>query len=422
MKIAIAGLGTVGAGLIKLLNDNAAEVSARAGQTIEVVAVSARNKNKDRGVDLSKIQWFDNPVDLANSNADIVVELIGGDTDALELVKNSLKNKKHVVTANKAMLAHHGGELAELAEKNGVALCYEAAVAGGIPVIKALKEGLAANKINKVTGILNGTCNYILTQMELRKEEFPAILKEAQEKGYAEADPTFDVGGIDASHKLAILAANAFGAKPNFAALYIEGIEKLTVTDIEFAKKLGYKIKHLCVASNVNGKIEQRAHPCLIPFSHSLSNINDVFNAVEIEASPVGKVVLNGRGAGAGPTASAVAADIIDICNNRITHTFNIPANKLGTIAASPISEIVSEYYLRLQVSDEAGVLEAITHELREQKISVHKFLQEDVVNGTAQVIIITHAVKEAVLNEAAKKLASLSSVKEAPQIIRILG
>lgn len=411
MKIAIAGLGTVGGGLISLLKDNAPEISARAGQNIQVVGVSSRTKR-----DIAN--WTANPLDLVKTDADVIVELIGGDTTALELARAAIKAKKHFVTANKAMLAHHGAELAELAEKNGVHLKYEAAVAGGIPVIKALREGLAGNKISKVAGILNGTCNYILTQMEARKEEFPAILKEAQAKGYAEADPSFDVGGIDASHKLCILASNAFGVKPNFAALYIEGIEKITVADIEFAKKLGYKIKHLCIATEGG----QRAHPCLIPLSHSLAHVNDVFNAVEIEGNQAGRVMLTGRGAGAGPTASAVAADLVDIANNRKTHVFNVPFAELKELKGSSINDITSEYYLRLDVKDEAGVLEAVTHALREGEISVHKFLQEDVINGSAQVIIITHAVKESVLRKAVEKLAKLASVNAAPQVIRILG
>jgi homoserine dehydrogenase len=411
MKIAIAGLGTVGSGLIKLLEDNAAEIKSRAGVQFQIVGVSSRTKR-----DIPN--WTANPLDLVKTDAEVIVELIGGETDALELAKAALKAKKHFVTANKAMLAHHGAELAELAEANGVHLKYEAAVAGGIPVIKSLREGLAGNKITKVAGILNGTCNYILTQMEARKEEFPAILQEAQAKGYAEADPSFDVGGIDASHKLCILASNAFGVKPNFKALYIEGIEKITVADIEFAKKLGYKIKHLCIAT----ESVQRAHPCLIPLTHSLAHVNDVFNAVEIEGNQVGRVMMTGRGAGAGPTASAVASDLVDVANNRRTHVFTVPYAQLKELKGSSINDITSEYYLRLDVKDQPGVLEDITHALREGEISVHKFLQEDVVNGAAQVIIITHAVKESVLRKAVEKLAKLASVNQQPQVIRILS
>jgi len=415
MKIAIAGLGTVGGGLVKLLEDNAAEILARAGQRVEIVGISARKKRDG-------FKWYDNPVDLAKSDADIIVELIGGDSGvALELVKAALKNKKHVVTANKAMIAHHGGELAELAEKNGVQLRYEAAVAGGIPVIKTLREGLAGNKITKISGILNGTCNYILTQMEEQRKEFPDILHEAQAKGYAEADPSFDVGGIDAAHKLAILAANAFGRRPNFKDLYIEGIDKIKLADIEFAKKLGYRIKHLCFASAHDGIIEQRAHPCLLPLSHSLSGIDDVFNAMEIEGEPVGKVVLYGRGAGAGPTASAVAADIVDIACGRDISVFTIPVAKLKPLQAAKIEDISSAYYIRLTAADKPGVLEEITSVFKETSISIHKFFQDEVDKDKAQIIIITHLAVEKTFNNAVAKLAKLASLQEKPQVIRIV-
>lgn len=422
MKIAIAGLGTVGAGLIKLLADNAAEISVRANEEIEVLAVNARDKNKDRGVDISGLAWVDNPVDLAGTDADIILELIGGEEGvALELTKAALANGKHVVTANKAMLAYHGGELAELAEKNNVTLAYEAAVAGGIPVIKTLREGLAGNKIKTIIGILNGTCNYILTEMLERKMDYADILDEAQEKGYAEADPELDVGGGDAAHKLAILAANAFGKKPNFADLYVEGIQNITVGDLEFANKLGYAIKHLCFAQEVEGKVEQRAHPCLIPSNYQLANVNDVFNAVEIDADPVGRVALTGRGAGAGPTASAVLADVIDIANGRLTNTFTAPIAELGEMEVLPIEEIESSYYLRLQVEDEAGVLEEVTSILGDEDISILKMIQDEPKDHDAQIVIITHDVKERKMQNAVAKLNDLASVEKPAQLIRIL-
>ncbi len=425
MKIAIAGLGTVGAGVVQLLSANAAEIEARAGKKIEIVAISSRSREnaKNRGVEIEKYQWFDNPVALATTNADTIIEAIGGeDGIAYELAKSALKSGKNLITANKAMLARHGGELAELAEENKVSLHYEAAVAGGIPVIKALREGLAGNKFTKVAGILNGTCNFILSQMEARGEEFPAILDEAKAKGYAEADPTFDVGGFDAASKLALLSANAFGNRPNFDAIHIEGIQEITVADIEYAKKLGYKIKHLCITSNTSGEIEQRAHPCLIPFSDPLAGVNDVFNAVQIEGSPIGRLTLTGRGAGAGPTASAVVADIIDIANGRKTFAFTVPAANLGSIKSFDINEISSEYYLRLQVADKPGVLEDVTHLLREQSVSVKKILQEEAVNGHAQVVIITQKVKESAFRKAVEKLAKLDSLEAKPQVIRILA
>jgi len=420
MKIAIAGLGTVGVGLIKLLADNSAEISARLGVNVEVVAVSARSKGKDRGVDLSKYEWKDNPVDLAQTNSDIIVELIGGTGDALELTKAALSNKKHVITANKAMLAYHGFELAKLAEENGVTLAYEAAVAGGIPVIKALREGFAGNKIERVVGILNGTCNYILTEMLARNLEYADVLHEAQEKGYAEADPSFDVGGIDAAHKVCLLSANAFGLAPKFDNLYVEGIDKVTLLDLKLAQKLGYKVKHLCIAQNANGEIEQRAHPALIKEDAQLAQVDGVFNAVEITASPVGQSVMVGRGAGAGPTASAVFSDIADIVLKRRTNAFNVPTGQLKSTGKFDINTINCSYYLRLNVHDEAGVLEEISHVLKEQKISVRKLLQDEVAGGDALLVIITHEVHEAEMKNALELLSKLTSVTQTPQLIRI--
>lgn len=423
IKLAIAGLGTVGVGLIKLLADSAAQISGRVDEAIEVVAVSSRDKNKDRGIDISGYEWCDNPLDLVNTDADIVVELIGGEAGiALDLTKAALSAGKDVVTANKAMLAYHGGELATLAEENGVSLAYEAAVAGGIPVIKSLREGFAGNEIKEITGILNGTCNYILTEMEATGREFADILKDAQEKGYAEADPELDVGGGDAAHKLAILAANAFAKNPNFKDLYVEGIEKITPLDIELAKKLGFKIKHLCYATSHGEVVEQRAHPTLIPLSEKLAGVDGVFNAVEINADPVGQSVLIGRGAGAGPTASAVAADIIDIANSRITHVFNVPSTELGDMKVASIDDIESEYYLRLEVEDHAGVLEAATNILKEEEISVRKLLQEEPENEKAQIVVITHEAKEAAMKKTIEKLSALDSVRNEPQMIRILS
>lgn len=424
MKIALAGLGTVGAGVLKLLESNAVEVGLCSRQPISVVAVSSRTRKKDRGVDISGYQWCDNPLDLVNTEANIIIELIGGeDGVALELARKTIAAKKHFITANKAMLALHGGELAELAEKNGVFLCYEAAVAGGIPVIKTIREGLTANKIKKVMGILNGTCNYILSQMAERSVEYPVVLKEAQAKGYAEADPSFDVGGIDASHKLAILSANAFGKKPNFKDLYIEGIEKITVDDIVYARRLGYVIKHICFAASEDGElVEQRAHPCLVPNAHMLASVNDVFNAVEFESEPVGPTFLMGRGAGAGPTASAVVADIIDIANNRYTYPFTVPAASLGRMKCKKIDEIESSYYIRLTVRDETGVLEEITNVLKRWSISVKKLLQDDEDEDTADIIIITHTTKESTIKHALEKFSALKTLAEPVQLIRVLN
>jgi homoserine dehydrogenase len=417
MKIAIAGIGTVGVGLIKLLAENSAEISARVG-TFEVVAVSARSRDKTRAIDISKYKWCDNPIELAQTDADIVVELIGGVAgDALALTKAALAAKKHVITANKAMLAHHGFELAQLAEKNGVVLAYEAAVAGGIPVIKALREGFSGNKIQRVTGILNGTCNYILTEMLTRNLEYADVLHEAQEKGYAEADPSFDVGGIDAAHKICLLAANAFGKRPNFAAMYIEGIDKITLQDLKIAQKLGYKIKHLCFAVAGEGEY---AYPCLIKESEQLARVDGVFNAVEIFAEPVGQSVMVGRGAGAGPTASAVFSDIADIALKRKTATFNVPTANLREAKNQDIALANHAYYLRLDVADVAGVLEEVTHELKAHGISVKKLLQDEPNAGDAQIVIITHEVQETEILQALASLEKLKNIKQKPQMVRI--
>lgn len=426
MKIAIAGLGVVGGGVIKTLQDNALEIGQCSREPIEVVAVAALVRPKD--VDLGNARFYTDPLKLLETDADIIVELMGGaDGIALELARKSLAAKKHFVTANKAMLAHHGGELAELAEKNKVALSYEAAVAGGIPVIKAIREGLTANKIKKVMGILNGTSNYILTNMAERHVEFPEVLKEAQAKGYAEKDPTFDVGGIDASHKLALLAANAFGKKPNFKDLHIEGIDKIKVKDIKYANRLGFVIKHICfaqvhdAANPEKEMVEQRAHACLVPNGHMLANVNDVLNAIEFESEPLGTTTLIGRGAGAGPTASAVIADIIDIANGRYTYPFTVPSAKLGKMKVKKIDEIESSYYLRLVVNDQPGVLEEITNVLKRWSISVKKLLQDDEDEDTADVIIITHNTKESTIKHAIEKFAALNSLVEPVQMIRVL-
>ncbi len=319
LRIGIAGLGTVGAGVVRLLQENAGAVAAHAGRPIAVTAVSARDPSRDRGVALSGLRWVDDPVALATApDVDVVVELIGGsEGPARALVQAALANGRPVVTANKALIAVHGAGLA--AEAGTTPLAFEAAVAGGIPVIKALREGLAANRISRVAGILNGTCNYILTAMHTHKQEFAAVLAEAQALGYAEADPSFDIDGIDAAHKLAILAAIAFGRPVAFDAVYVEGIRTISALDIAFAEELDYRIKLLGTARRHGDGIEARVHPCLVPRTAPLARVDGVFNAVVAEGDFVGRVMLEGRGAGAGPTASAVVADVIDIARGRFT-------------------------------------------------------------------------------------------------------
>ena len=328
LRIGIAGLGTVGAGVVKLLAEHGRLLSLRGGRPLKVVAVSARRKARKRDIDVSRVRWESNPMALATApDIDVVVELIGGSSGvARRLVQTALRSGKHVVTANKALLAMHGTELATLAEKKGRILSFEAAVAGGIPIIKALREGLVGNRVGRLYGILNGTCNYILTTMRETGRDFDAVLAEAQAAGYAEADPSFDVDGIDAAHKLAVLTGAAFGAKVNFAGVHIEGIRHVSAMDIQFAEELGFRIKLLGLARETRYGIEQRVHPCMVPLAAPIAHIEGVFNAVVVEGDFVGTTMFQGRGAGQGPTASAVVADLVDVARGREMPAFVVPA------------------------------------------------------------------------------------------------
>jgi homoserine dehydrogenase len=427
LSVAVAGLGTVGGGVLKLLRDNADVVTARAGRPIAVTAVSARDRTRDRGVSLSGLRWYEDPVALAADPAiDVVVELIGGsDGPARALVQAALAAGKPVVTANKAMLAVHGAELAAIAEERGVPLAFEAAVAGGIPVIKALREGLAANRILRIAGILNGTCNYILTQMRERGREFAEVLADAQKLGYAEADPSFDIDGVDAAHKLAILAALAFGRPVAFDAVHVEGIRRVSALDIAFAGELGYRIKLLGIARHAEGGpgggISARVHPCMVPQSAPIASVDGVFNAVVAEGDFVGRVMLEGRGAGAGPTASAVVADLIDIARNRFTPVWGAASADLSNAPSVPMSAHVGAYYLRLMVVDRPGVIADVTAVLRDQRISLESMLQRGRSPGEAvPVVLVTHETQESAMREALTRIAALDAVLEAPTLIRI--
>jgi homoserine dehydrogenase len=427
LSVAVAGLGTVGGGVLKLLRDNADLVAARAGRPIAVTAVSARDRTRDRGVSLSGLRWYEDPVALAADPAvEVVVELIGGsDGPARSLVQAALAAGKPVVTANKAMLAVHGASLAAMAEERGVPLAFEAAVAGGIPVIKALREGLAANRILRIAGILNGTCNYILTQMRERGREFAEVLADAQKLGYAEADPSFDIDGIDAAHKLAILAALAFGRPVAFEAVHVEGIRNVSALDIAFAGELGYRIKLLGIARRTDGGgadgIAARVHPCMVPQSAPIARVDGVFNAVVAEGDFVGRVMLEGRGAGAGPTASAVVADLIDIARNRFTPVWGAAAAELSNAPSVPMSAHVGAYYLRLMVVDRPGVIADVTAVLRDLGISLESMLQRGRAPGEAvPVVLVTHETQESAMREALTRIAALNAVLEAPTLIRI--
>jgi homoserine dehydrogenase len=423
LSVGLAGLGTVGGGVMTLLRDNAEIVAARAGRSIAVTAVSARDRTKDRGFALTGLRWYEDPVALASDPAiDVVVELIGGsEGPARALAQAVLAAGKPLVTANKALLAVHGAELAHTAEEYGVPLAFEAAVAGGIPVIKALREGLAGNRISAVAGILNGTCNYILTQMRERGREFADVLADAQKLGYAEADPSFDVDGVDAAHKLAILAALAFGRPVAFDQVHIEGIRQISATDIAFATALGYRIKLLGIARQSEAGIETRVHPCMVPETAPIARVDGVFNAVVAEGDFVGRLMLEGRGAGAGPTASAVVSDLIDIARNRVTPVWGAAASSLSATPSKPISSHVGAYYLRLMVVDRPGVIADVTAVLRDMGISLESMLQRGRSPGEAvPVVLVTHETEESAMRAALERIKSLATVMEEPALIRI--
>lgn len=423
LRIGVAGLGTVGGGVLKLVSANADLLSKRTGRPIQVVAVSARDRSRDRGVDLSNVRWYENAADLAvDPDVDVFVELIGGsDGIARQAVEAALAAGKHVVTANKALLAHHGAALAKAAESAGLTLAFEAAVAGGIPAIKGLREGLAANNIREVHGILNGTCNYILTEMRTTGRDFADVLADAQRLGYAEADPSFDVDGVDAAHKLAVLTAVAFGAHVDFKSVHIEGIRHVSALDINYAQELGYRIRLLGIARRTPDGIEQRVHPCMVPITSPCGATDGVFNAVVADGDFVDKVVLVGRGAGAGPTASAVVADLVDIARGRSTPTFGVPAGELEPAKAAPLSRRRGRYYVRLMVVDRPGVIAEIAATLRDQNVSMEAFLQRGRAPGEAvPVVWTTHDTDEAAMQQALATIASLDSVLEPPRMIRI--
>jgi homoserine dehydrogenase len=423
LSVGIAGLGTVGGGTLALLRENAALIAARAGRPVAVTAVSARDRARDRGLSLAGLRWFDDPVALAaDPGIDVLVEAIGGaDGPARQAVEAALAAGRAVVTANKAMLAVHGAALAALAEAKGAPLLFEAAVAGGIPVIKALREGLAANRITRVAGILNGTCNYILTTMRAEGREFAEVLAEAQRLGYAEADPSFDIDGIDAAHKLAILAALAFGRPVDFGSVHVEGIRAVSALDIAFADQLGYRIKLIGIAERTASGVAARMHPVMVPIASPIAHVDGVFNAVAFEGDFVGRVMLEGRGAGAGPTASAIVADIIDIARGRHTPPFGVAAGMLSAEPSVPISAREGAYYLRLMVVDRPGVIADVSAILRDHAVSLESMLQRGRSPGEAvPVVLTTHPCQEAAMAEALARIAALEAVIAPPTLLRI--
>ncbi len=433
LKLGVAGIGTVGSGLLRLLAARKGDLAARAGRPIEVVAVSARNRQKNRDADLSGLRFVEDPVALATDPAiDVFVELIGGEEGvARQAVEAALASGKHVVTANKALLAHHGPALAALAEKNGLALNFEAAVAGGIPVVKVIRESLQGNDISRVYGILNGTCNYILTTMEKEGRSFADVLKEAQAQGYAEADPSFDIGGFDTAHKLALLTSLAFGTRTSFESVYVEGIETITPADIEAAGDLGYRIKLLGVALRTESGIEQRVHPTMVPKHRAIAEVDGVSNCVAIDGDFVGGVMLIGPGAGAGPTASAVTSDLIDIARGQILPPFGTKAKALKPYKKAQMQAHEGGYYIRLSVYDRSGAFAAIAGRMADQGISIESIVQRRPgaelpgfnrrdEAAPAFVVLITHQTTEAAMRKALAAIERDGHVDQKPQMIRI--
>ena len=430
LRIALAGLGTVGAGVIRLLDSNAQLVRARAGREIRIVAVSARDRERDRGVDLSPFDWCDDMAAMAaRSDVDAVVEMVGGaDGPALTLAKTAIREGKALVTANKAMIAHHGLTLAQAAQDAGVPLKFEAAVAGGIPVIKGLREGAAANAIARVQGILNGTCNFILSEMEDSGRDFADVLAEAQARGFAEADPTFDIEGIDAGHKLAILAAIAFGAKLDFAHVSCVGIARVRAADIARARDLGFVIRlvgEADIESDGSGesRLLQRVRPCLVPQAHPLAHVDGATNAVVAEGNFSGRLLFQGAGAGDGPTASAVVADLIDIARGDTGPAFSVPIAELIEMAPAEPGDRTGRSYLRFTVTDRPGVLAEITAAMRDAEVSIESLIQQGQpdADGNVLVAMVTHEGPERCVSQALELLEGSPSLTAHPLVMPIL-
>lgn len=424
LRLGIAGLGTVGTGLLDLLAKHGEIIARRAGRPIEVTAVSARDRRKNRGHDLGKLAWFDDPVALARSDTiDVFIELMGGEGDpAKAAVTAALAAAKPVVTANKALLAHHGIALARLADEKAVALNFEASVAGGIPIVKTMREALAGNRAGKLFGILNGTCNYILTKMADEGRSFAEVLKEAQQLGYAEADPTFDIGGFDTAHKLAILTSLAFGSELNVEAIDIEGIEAVTLADIRNAGEMGFKIKLLGVAVATPDGIEQRVHPTLVPKNSPVADTDGVFNAVVVHSDFAGDLMLEGRGAGAHPTASAVLADIVDIARGNLRPSFGVPASDLGKYKPAPKRAHEGGYYVALELFDRPGAVAAIASILADERISIESIVQRAPAKegAVASFMLVTHKTIDSSMRQALARIEKDGHVASKPRTIRI--
>ena len=423
INIAIAGLGTVGAETYRIIKEESDFLKARSSANFNVVAVSAKSKDKKRDIDLTGAEWITDCRDIPDiDNIDVVIELVGGSEGiAKELVEKAIKNGKSVITANKALVATHGNNIGELVAKHDVMFGYEAAVAGGIPIIKTIREGLASNRIGKVYGILNGTCNYILSIMRETGREFEDILADAQRLGYAEADPSFDVDGVDAAHKLAILSAIAFQTPINFNSVYVEGIRLISPIDIDFATELGYRIKLLGIGELLGYGLQQRVRPCLVPVNVPIAQVEDVFNAVAAEAEGLGTSLSYGRGAGAGPTTSAVLSDLLDFANNRRTSFLGTADSELVIRPIQELQKLSGSYYLRLQVYDRPGVLADLTAVFRDKGVSVEALLQRGRnPDGTVPVVLTTHEASEEAIQKSVAEFEKLENVVEKPCILPI--
>lgn len=424
LRVALAGIGVVGGGVVRLLEANRDLIARRAGRPIEIVAVSARDRHKDRGIDLSPYRWEDDmDAIVAADDVDVVVEMIGGaDGSALTLARHALGAGKALVTANKAMIAHHGLDLARLAEQKDTPLKYEAAVAGGIPVIKAIREGASANEIARVYGILNGTCNYILTQMERNGASFADALSAAQVEGYAEADPTFDVDGIDAAHKLSILAALCFGTRLDIGAVTADGIRGLIAADIREAEALGHRVRLIGMAERDAGGLYQHVQPCLVPADHPLAYVPGALNAVVAEGNFVGRLFFEGAGAGAGPTASAIVADIIDIARDEYGPAFAMPVDSLDQAPVADAGARIGKHYVRLIVEDRIGVLAEIATAMRDAGVSIESLIQRGSEDGGGVVIVlVTHEGPASAIHSALAILGASDHVVGAPMHMPIL-
>ncbi len=421
LSIGVAGLGSVGSALVEFVR--ARPLFSPSGRSVVIGGVSARSRSRARPVDVSSLAWFDDPVELAASpEIDLFVELIGGaEGPSKQAVEAALKLGKPVVTANKALIAEHGAALAALAEAHGAPLLFEAAVMGGTPAVKMLREAMVGDDVEVVAGILNGTCNYILSEMEASGREFHEVLADAQRLGYAEADPTMDVGGFDAGHKITILAALAFGCAPTFSAAEVEGIGRIERLDIRLAKDLGYRIKLVASASRSEDGVSVRVHPALTPLDHPLAQTGGSLNALFIESRRIGRIFVQGPGAGGGPTAAAVAADISDALTGAVRPVFQAPANTLQPFTSTNSAHVLTRVYLRLLVRDEPGVIAAVSETLAGAGVSIDSFLQKPMEGvGGVPIVLTTHAAIESVISEAVRRMAALPTLLEPPRLIRI--